>query len=176
MCHTLLKRQPKQTSEISYYLHEPVYFILGKMHFQLFFWLTILLYLCSRYSSVEIKPELQKNILKFGYGLNYKYVGMLPHSFDRFYIITKFILPTLDDLRLYPITYDKECQYLRDLGDEDDNKIKQNIKRAYCVWFHDLDTLCMHTACIEYYGMCMCMHIGRCWCTCALGGIPPFAK
>ena len=25
---------------------------------------------------------------------------MLPHSFDRFYVITKFILPTLDDLKL----------------------------------------------------------------------------
>ena len=69
----------------------------------------ILLCLCSKYSLVEIKPELQRNILKLDYGINYKYEGMLVHSFDRFYVITKFILPTLDDLKLHPITYDKEC-------------------------------------------------------------------
>ena len=38
----------------------------------------------------EIMPELKKNILKFGYGINYKYEGMLSHSFDRFYVVTKF--------------------------------------------------------------------------------------
>ena len=40
--------------------------------------------------SIEIILGLQKNILKFGYGINYKYEGMLAHSFDRFYIVTKF--------------------------------------------------------------------------------------
>ena len=60
-----------------------------------------------RYSFVEIKPELQRNLLKFGYGINYKYEGMLAHSFDRFYVITKFVLPTLDDLKLSPIKMTK---------------------------------------------------------------------
>ena len=32
---------------------------------------------------------------------------MLAHSFDRFYVVTEFILPTLDDLRLSPIKYDR---------------------------------------------------------------------
>ena len=123
-------RQLEQTSVLSI---ESVHSIPGKMHFQLFFLLTILLCLCSRYSLVEIKPELQKNILKFGYGINYKYEGMLAHSFDRFYVITKFILPTLDDLKLYPIKYDKECQYLRNLDDEDDDRIKQNIKDLFLI-------------------------------------------
>ena len=36
---------------------------------------------------IKIKLELQRNILKFGYGINYKYEGMLVHSFDRFYIV-----------------------------------------------------------------------------------------
>ena len=72
----------------------------------------ILICFSSKYSFVEIKPELQKNILKFGYGINYKYEGMLAHSSDRFYVITKFILPTLDDLKLSPIRYDKECSYI----------------------------------------------------------------
>ena len=122
-------------NECQSFLHEPVYSTPGKMHFHLFLLLTILLCLCSRYSLVEIKPELQKNILKFGYGINYKYEGMPAHSFDRFYVITKFILPALDNLKLYPIKYDKECQYLRNLNDDDDDRIKQNVKDLlfYCV-------------------------------------------
>ena len=73
--------------------------------------LLFLLCLSCRYFSVEIKPELQRNILKFGYGINYKYEGMLAHSFQ-FYVVTKFILPTLDDLKLSPIKYDKDCKYI----------------------------------------------------------------
>ena len=90
--------------------------------------LIILLCFSCKYSSVKIKPELQKNVLKFGYGINYKYKEMLAHSFDRFYVVTKFILPTLDDLRLSPIKYDKECNYLCDLVDQGSEQIKQNIK------------------------------------------------
>ena len=54
-----------------------------------------------RYTSVEIKPELKKNILKIGYDINYKYGGMLAHSFNRFYVITKFKLPTIKDLKFF---------------------------------------------------------------------------
>ena len=84
---------------------------------------------------MEIKPELQRNILKFGYSINYKYEGMLAHSFDRFYVITKFALPTLDDLKLSPIRYNKECNYLRNLDDEDNDQIKENIRDLlfYCL-------------------------------------------
>ena len=83
---------------------------------------------------MEIKPELQKNILKFGYGINYKYEGMLAHSFDRFYVITKFILPTLDDWKLSPIRYEKECSYIQQIDYQDDDYIKDNIKELlfYC--------------------------------------------
>ena len=112
MCHTSSSRERHNPQEVQQNIHKPLYFILGKMHFQLFFLLMILLCLCSRYSLVEMKLELQKNILKFGYGINYKYEGMLAHSFARFYVITKFILPTLDDLKLYPINYGKECIWI----------------------------------------------------------------
>ena len=53
---------------------------------------------------------------------------MLAHSFDRFYVVTKFILPTLDDLKLSLIKYDKECKYIGDSGDQDNEQMKQNIK------------------------------------------------
>ena len=77
---------------------------------------------------MEIRLELQRNILKFGYGINYKYEGMLAHSFDRFYVIRKFILPTLDNFKLSPIRYDKDCTYMCNLDDQDNEQIKQNIK------------------------------------------------
>ena len=51
-----------------------------------------------RHTSIEIEPELKKNILKFGYDINYKHEGMPVHSFDKFYVVTKFILPTGKDL------------------------------------------------------------------------------
>ena len=63
-------------------------------------------------TSIEIKPDLKKNILKFGYGRNYKYEGMLAHSFDRFYVVTKFILPSIRDLKFCKLNYDNTCAYL----------------------------------------------------------------
>ena len=58
------------------------------------------------------KPELKKNILNFGYCINYKYEGMLAHSFDRFYMVTKFILPSIGDLNFSTLNYDNTCAYL----------------------------------------------------------------
>ena len=48
---------------------------------------------------IRFNPELQKNILKFGYGINYKYEGMFAYSFDTFYIITKFMLPSMGNIK-----------------------------------------------------------------------------
>ena len=62
-------------------------------------------------TSVKIKPELQRNILNFGYGINYKYEGMLAHSFDRFYVVTKFMLPTIGDLKFSKLNFDDTCAY-----------------------------------------------------------------
>ena len=123
MCPTLPQTQLKQS--LNHLLQEttnsfsPLHFVQGKMKIYLSSFLVILVCLSSRYSLVEIKPELQKNILKFGYGINYKYEGMLAYSFDRFYVVTKFILPTLDDLILSPIRYDKECSIIQQIDDQD---------------------------------------------------------
>ena len=59
----------------------------GKMELYAFLLLVILV-VCD---SIKFNPELQRNILKFGYGINYKYEGMLAHLFDRFYTLTKFM-------------------------------------------------------------------------------------
>ena len=62
---------------------------------------------------IKIRPELQKNILNFGYGINYKYEGMLVHSFDRFYEVTKFMLPTIGDIKFSKLNFDSTCSYMK---------------------------------------------------------------
>ena len=47
---------------------------------------------------LKLDPNFRR-ILNFGYGINYKYEGMLAHSFDRFYVVTKFMLPMIGDLK-----------------------------------------------------------------------------
>ena len=44
--------------------------------------------------------ELQRNFLKLGYGVNYKYVCTLSCSFDSFYVVTKFELPKVKNSQL----------------------------------------------------------------------------
>ena len=62
-------------------------------------------------STVDIIPKLKKNILNFGYGVYFKYKGMLAHSFDRFYVVTKFKIPKLEDLKLMTVTFASQCSY-----------------------------------------------------------------
>ena len=57
----------------------------GKMNFAVF-----LIILCVHSTSaVSIMPELKNNVLRFGYGVNFRYKGMLSHSFDIFYVVQK---------------------------------------------------------------------------------------
>ena len=81
------------------------------MHFYylLLFLLLIVLVVCN---SIKFNPELQRNILKFVYGINYKYEGMLAHSFDGFYIITKFMLPSVQDVKFSILNFDQSCAYM----------------------------------------------------------------
>ena len=108
----------------------------------------LIFFLCFIYkhSSVEIKPELQKNVFKFGYRINYKYEEMLAYSFNRFYVVTKFILPTMDDLKLPSVKYDKECNYLHNLDDKDNDQIKENIRNLLS-YFANWDHLCHFIKC-----------------------------
>ena len=48
----------------------------------------------------------------FGYGVNFKYEGMLSHSFDRFYLVTKFEIPKIKDLRLNNFFFQSYMQAL----------------------------------------------------------------
>ena len=56
--------------------------------------------------------ELERYILNFDYEINFKYKAMSLNSFDRYYVVTKFILPSIDDLRFSPFHFNSECSYL----------------------------------------------------------------
>ena len=49
---------------------------------------------------------------------------MLAHSFDRFYVVTKFILPSIEDLNFSQLNYDFTCAYLdnKNVCDTDSKK------------------------------------------------------
>ena len=64
-------------------------------------------------TTIEIRPKLQRNILNFGYGINYKYEEILVCSFDRFYVVTKFMLPTIGDLKFSKLDFDYSCTYMK---------------------------------------------------------------
>ena len=71
------------------------------MKFQLNIVITLIIICVYGYTLIEIHSgdmELKRNVLKFGYGINYKYKGTLSLSFDRFYVVTKFELPKVEDL------------------------------------------------------------------------------
>ena len=92
--------------------------------------LLIILVVCE---CIKFDPELQKNILKFGYGMNYKYEGMLMHSFNRFYIITKFILSSIGNIRFSHLTFDDSCSYMNKeyVLNTDSSKYLKELK-TYC--------------------------------------------
>ena len=76
-------------------------------------------------SAVSIRAKLKQNVFRFGYGVNFRYEGMLAHSFDRFYVVTRVELPEVSDLNLtmFQCTVRilfRTCIYIN---------IKQNIMR-----------------------------------------------
>ena len=81
------------------------------MNLHLIFTALVLICMCLNLA-LNIMPELRKNILNFGYGANFKYKGMLAHSFHRFYVITKFKMPKIEDLKLKTFSFDLTCNYL----------------------------------------------------------------
>ena len=82
---------------------------------------------------IEISLELQKNILKFGYSINYRYGGMLAHSFDRFYIVTKFTLPSMGDIKFSKLNFDHTCTYMnKEYAPNTDSRKYLTELKTYC--------------------------------------------
>ena len=52
-------------------------------------------------------PDLFKNQLHFGYGINYKYNGKLYHNLDRVWVVHRVVIPQIHDLEKLPNFPDK---------------------------------------------------------------------
>ena len=64
----------------------------------------------------------------------YIYEGMLAHSFNRSYVVTKFIFPTIEDLKFLTLNFDSNCEYLKKTDKEHTAEAKQHILdlTTYC--------------------------------------------
>ena len=101
------------------------------MKFCMFALMMITLPMVSK--GIKFNLELQKNILKFGYGINYKYEGMLVHWFDRFYIVTKFILPSVGDIKFSKLNFDHSCAYMnKEYASNTDSRKYLTELKTYC--------------------------------------------
>ena len=113
------------------------------------FLLSILVYGAS---AVSIMPELKQNVLRFGYGVNFRYEGMLAHSFDIFYVVTRIEIPKVLNLNLTVFQFDYNCSHVANI--EKDTKFKvpdmiQNMFKIYCKNLIPYMYLYKHQ--VEYY-------------------------
>ena len=98
-----------------------------------YFLASILISHISNVSTMDIDlGDLPNNVLKFRYSINYKYMGKVSHSFDRFYIVTKSELPKVEGLKFDDIPYDAECAHLDNPKPGQILGILKDIK-CYCV-------------------------------------------
>ena len=60
---------------------------------------------------------------------------MIAHFFNRFSVVTKFILLKMDDLKPSSTDYYGECRYLENLDDDNNEENKTCIKDlvTYCI-------------------------------------------
>ena len=82
---------------------------------------------------IKFNLELQKNILKFGYSINYKYEGMLAHSFDRFYIITQIYVAFNRRYKVFQVElYSFLCIYEQRVCPNSDSRKYLTELKTYC--------------------------------------------
>ena len=76
------------------------------------YFITIFALLFHKVVTIDVMPKLKKNVLNFRYSANFKYEGMLTHSFNRFYIVTKYEIPKVEHLKFTTFTFDLTCNHL----------------------------------------------------------------
>ena len=52
------------------------------------YFITVFMFSLLMVFAFDLMPELKRNVLNFGYGVNFKYEEMSIHSFNRFYVVT----------------------------------------------------------------------------------------
>ena len=58
---------------------------------------------------------------------------MLAHSFDRFYIVTKFMLPSMGDIKFSKLNFDYTCAYMnKEYAPNTDSRKYLSELKTYC--------------------------------------------
>ena len=103
-------------------------------------------------SAVSIMPELKQNVLRFGYGVNFRYEGMLAHSFDRFYVVTRIEIPKVLDLNLTVFQFDYNCSHVTHIEKDTKFKIPSTIKDMFKVYCRNIiPYMYLYNHQVEYY-------------------------
>ena len=119
------------------------------MALMLFLLLSILVHGAS---AVSIMPELKQNVLRFGYGVNFRYEGMLAHSFDRFYVVTRIEIPKVSDLNLTVFQFDYNCSHVTHIEKDTKLKVPDMIKDMFKVYCRNIiPYMYLYKHQVEYY-------------------------
>ena len=103
-------------------------------------------------SAVSIMPELKQNVLRFGYGVNFRYEGMLAHLFDRFYVVTRIEIPKVLDLNLTVFQFDYNCSHVTHIEKDTKFKIPSTIKDMFIVYCRNIiPHMYLYKHQVEYY-------------------------
>ena len=106
--------------------------------------LLLLVTLVCGTSAVSIMPELKQNVLRFGYGVNFRYKGMLAHSFDRFYVVSRIEIPEVLDLNLTVFQFDYNCSHVTNIKKDTMFKVPSIIKDMFKVYSKILFHTCIY--------------------------------
>ena len=102
--------------------------------------------------AVSIMLELKHNILRFGYGVHFRYEGMLLHSFDRFYAVTKIEIPKVSDLNLTLFQFDYNCSHVVNIERGTRFTIPSTIKEMFDVYCKNIiPYMYLYKHQVEYY-------------------------
>ena len=74
--------------------------------------ITVFLISLHKVLTIDVMPELKKNVLNFGYGANFEYGRTLTHSFERFYVVAKYEIPKVEHLQSTTFSFDLMCNHL----------------------------------------------------------------
>ena len=108
--------------------------------------------LVSGTSAVSIMPELKQNVSRFGYGVNFRYEGMLAHSFDRFYVVTRLEIPKVSDLNLRVFQFDFYCTHVKNIERSTKFKVPDMIKDMFNVYCRNIiPYMYLYKHQVEYY-------------------------
>ena len=108
--------------------------------------------LVSGTSAVSIMPELKQNVLRFGYGVNFRYDGMLVHSFDRFNVVTRIEIPKVSDLNLTVFQFDYNYTHVKNIEKSTEFKVPDMIRDMFNVYCRNIiPYMYLYKHQVEYY-------------------------